>query len=101
MSAPRQPEQVSLGPTANAAFVAVVVAAYVSLLAGIAAKSVAEFQRLARRPVATPEPSSEALSDREVGILRLVSRGATNREIAASLALAEGTVKNHATNILG
>ncbi len=36
MSAQRQPEQVSLGPTANAAFVAVVVAAYVSLLAGIA-----------------------------------------------------------------
>ncbi len=67
----------------------------------IAAKVVAEFQRLARRPVATPESSSEALSDREVEILRLVSRGATNREIAASLVLAEGTVKNHVTNILG
>ncbi|MCC6169813.1 MAG: response regulator transcription factor [Caldilineaceae bacterium] len=30
-----------------------------------------------------------------------MARGATNREIAAALTLAEGTVRNHLTNILG
>jgi DNA-binding NarL/FixJ family response regulator len=33
-------------------------------------------------------------------VLRLVAKGATNREIAATLFIAEGTVRNHLTNIL-
>ncbi len=40
------------------------------------------------------------LSSREREILRLVSTGASNKEIADRLCLAEGTVKNHVTNIL-
>lgn len=40
------------------------------------------------------------LSPREREILRLVSTGASNKEIADRLCLAEGTVKNHVTNIL-
>jgi DNA-binding NarL/FixJ family response regulator len=43
----------------------------------------------------------EPLSDRELEILRLVATGASNKEIAATLVIAEGTVKNHVTNILG
>jgi DNA-binding NarL/FixJ family response regulator len=43
----------------------------------------------------------EPLSDRELEILRLIADGASNREIAGTLFLAEGTVKNHVTNILG
>ena len=41
-----------------------------------------------------------SLSPREREILSLLSRGASNKEIADRVCLAEGTVKNHVTNIL-
>jgi DNA-binding NarL/FixJ family response regulator len=66
----------------------------------VARKVVAEFARLA--PV-TPEAKAdliEPLSEREIEILKLVSQGLTNKEIAARLYLAEGTVKNYVTSIL-
>jgi len=71
----------------------------------VAAKVVAEFTRLsaasgAAVPLAT-QPLAEPLSDRELEVMRLVAQGASNKEIAAALFLAEGTVKNHLTNILG
>ncbi|HEX8033007.1 MAG TPA: response regulator transcription factor [Ktedonobacterales bacterium] len=40
------------------------------------------------------------LSQREVDVLRLLAQGAGNRDIAEQLVLAEGTVKNHVSNIL-
>lgn len=40
------------------------------------------------------------LSQREVDVLRLLAQGASNRDIAEQLVLAEGTVKNHVSNIL-
>ena len=74
----------------------------------VAAKVVAEFARLTSRASKTAAPSQlhnesliEPLSDREREILSLISAGASNREIANTLFLAEGTVKNHVTNILG
>lgn len=41
------------------------------------------------------------LSEREVSILRLMAGGYGNREIARTLFLAEGTVKNYVSDILG
>lgn len=65
----------------------------------VAARVVAEFARLSGQAPAM-QTLAEPLSTREHEILRLLANGATNREIAAQLVLAEGTVKNHVTNIL-
>lgn len=65
----------------------------------VAARVVAEFARLSEQSP-TAAGLAEPLSPREVEILRLLANGATNREIANQLVLAEGTVKNHVTNIL-
>jgi DNA-binding NarL/FixJ family response regulator len=42
----------------------------------------------------------ETLTEREVEVLRLMSGGMSNREIAAALQTAEGTVKNQVSSIL-
>lgn len=69
----------------------------------VARKVVAEFTRLAEVEVPTPiaEAPVETLSERELQVLRLVAVGSSNKEIALALQLAEGTVKNHVTNVLG
>ena len=67
----------------------------------ITAKVMAEFSRLSRFAPTTDEKLAEPLSPRELEILRLVATGSSNREIADVLIIAEGTVKNHLTNILG
>jgi len=67
----------------------------------VAAKVVAEFARLTSKPAMKSRALVEPLSDRELEILGLIADGASNREIAGTLFLAEGTVKNHVTNILG
>jgi len=67
----------------------------------VAAKVVAEFARLTRKTLEPANSFGEPLSERELEILRLITEGASNREIAARLFLAEGTVKNYVTNILG
>ena len=62
-------------------------------------------QRL-RAEGATPLPASsllnqhEALTGRELDVLRLLGTGATNREIAERLSLTEGTVKNYISAVL-
>lgn len=67
----------------------------------VAAKVVAEFARLTPNKTKTSSALIEPLSEREYEILSLITAGASNREIAQRLFLAEGTVKNHVTNILG
>lgn len=53
-------------------------------------------------PVASAENSRQDgdLSAREIEVLRLIARGATNREISEQLVITEGTVKNHISSIL-
>jgi DNA-binding NarL/FixJ family response regulator len=57
--------------------------------------------RLLREMIAPHDSPIEPLSDREHEVLVLLAQGHSNREIAEQLVLAEGTVKNHVSNILG
>ncbi len=81
----------------------------------LATRLLMEFgRRVAHAPTANVSAPSESataqhgdplvvpvqLSAREVEVLRLLARGASNRDIAESLVLAEGTVKNHVSTIL-
>jgi DNA-binding NarL/FixJ family response regulator len=67
----------------------------------VAAKVVARFAQLPDASQPRPQPLVVPLSGRELDVLRLLADGRSNREIAAALFLAEGTVKNHVTNVLG
>jgi DNA-binding NarL/FixJ family response regulator len=68
----------------------------------VAAKVIAEFTRVSSMvPAAQMEQLVEPLSARELEILGLIATGASNKEIADQLFIAEGTVKNHVTHILG
>lgn len=52
-------------------------------------------------PSAAGDRVIEGLTEREIEILRLMTGGFSNREIASALSIVEGTVKNHVSNILG
>ncbi len=43
--------------------------------------------------------SGEALSGREIDVLKLMAQGKSNKEIGSALFISEGTVKSHAKNI--
>jgi DNA-binding NarL/FixJ family response regulator len=86
----------------------------------IARKVMDQFRRLAPMPRAEPafehvsdvtaeeeissvqtgELSTESLSEKEEKILQLISESMTNRQIANTLSLAEGTVKNYVSRIM-
>lgn len=66
-----------------------------------AAKTVAGLAHLSNQSPRPAQPLIEPLSEREMDVLRLIAAGASNKDIAARLCIAGGTVRNHVTNILG
>ena len=61
---------------------------------GVAARLLDRFAELSR-----PTPAAPLLSARELEVVQLMSTGAANKEIAASLTISESTVKTHVANI--
>ena len=47
------------------------------------------------------KPTSDPLTGRELEVLRLISQGLSNKEIASKIFIAEWTVRTHVSNILG
>lgn len=67
---------------------------------GVAAKIMTEFRRVRANQETAPAEDEEPLTQREKDVLTRVAAGKGNREIAAEIGLAEGTVKNHVSTIL-
>jgi DNA-binding NarL/FixJ family response regulator len=69
----------------------------------VAGKVMDEFRRQRPSGVAAlndDEPDDEPLTDREEKVLALVAKGRSNKDIAETVFLAEGTVKNYVSKIM-
>jgi DNA-binding NarL/FixJ family response regulator len=60
----------------------------------------ADLARLDAPQRPAPPASRPVLTVRELHVLRLISTGRTNKEIAQELSLSERTIDRHVTNIL-
>ncbi len=67
----------------------------------VARKLVDRFAQPGSRAATPPPPSNkvEALSERELEVLRLAARGLTNRDIAGRLNIGRRTVQSHLANV--
>ena len=63
---------------------------------GVAAKLLDRFAQLRRE---SARGGQDLLSGRELEVLRLIAKGAPNKEIAATLSISESTAKTHVANI--
>jgi DNA-binding NarL/FixJ family response regulator len=68
----------------------------------VAARMMAELNRLtAKECKKVSQTLADPLTERELGVLKLLAEGCSNKEIGSQLNITEGTVKNHMTNVLG
>lgn len=65
----------------------------------IATKVLKEFAMMDKRKIKQGDKFYNVLTEREKEILRLITLGGTNKEIANKLGIAEKTVKNHISSI--
>ena len=70
-----------------------------ALASGTTAFQPATAERLFKAAPSQPSDSQQ-LTDRETEVVRLMAGGFSNKEIAHALGTAEGTIKNHVSNIL-
>jgi DNA-binding NarL/FixJ family response regulator len=67
----------------------------------VAVKVIDQFSQLARgKAERNTDPRVQLLTERETEICRLIAEGKNSKEIADTLYLSQGTVKNHITRIL-
>lgn len=66
----------------------------------IAGRILSELARPEAPVAEVPPPGPDRLTERELGVLRLVVAGLRNKEMAAELGISENTVKFHLRNIL-
>ncbi len=66
----------------------------------MATKLLGEFNLLTTRKGEVESRSENSLSEREIEVLTLAAKGATNSEIASALFVSENTVKTHMRHIL-
>lgn len=80
-----------------------IAAATEAAAAGLVVLHPAEVETMLQTQTATDAPAGlpEALTAREVEVLRLVAEGLSNKEIASRLNLSEHTVKFHVASIMG
>jgi DNA-binding NarL/FixJ family response regulator len=77
-----------------------VVAAGEALLAPEVTRRLIDRFLAGARPGGSAPPELEELTSRELEVLKLVARGFSNAEIAATLVVSDGTVKTHVSRIL-
>ena len=68
---------------------------------GLVAPALPDSAPVLAGPAPDDEPAIEKLTEREHEVLGLIARGLSNRDIAASLSLSEGTVRNYVSSIMG
>ncbi|MCT7951888.1 response regulator transcription factor [Ancylothrix sp. C2] len=73
---------------------------YTQIGPGLVEKIMAKWAAPATSQPPSLPPGWSELTPREREILKLISQGSSNKEIAKTLFISEGTVKNHVTSIL-